>query len=491
MDQVRSNKKVVQCHGVFDLLHIGHIRHFKEAKKNGDILIVTVTPDRYVNKGVGRPAFPEQLRLEALAAIDIIDYVALNNWPTAVEAIHLLKPAFYVKGSEYEDSTKDITGKISDEDQAVKDIGGSLVFTHDIVFSSSNLINTHMSSFPEDVQKYLKDFSAEYSSEDVISYLKKASSLNVLIIGETIIDEYNYCDPIGMATKDPILTVRYLTGERFAGGILAVANHISNFTNKVTLISMVGEWDTNEDFIKANLNQNIDPVFFYKKNSPTIIKKRYIDNYLRQKLFEVHVIDDQEIDTEQEFFLKELIEDHLASNDLVIVVDFGHGMLTSRVISTICNYSEFLAVNTQTNSGNRGFNVISKYPRADYVCLNHSEIRLETRNRGDNIEQMITMVSEKMNCNRMLITRGRFGTVCFHNGQDFITTPAFAQQVLDRMGAGDAVISLTSLCEYLNAPANIIGFIANAIASQAVATIGHKSSIEPIPLYKYITSLLK
>ncbi len=124
-----KGKKIVHCHGVFDLLHIGHIRHFEQAKKLGDILVVTVTPDRYVNKGSHRPAFPEDLRAESIAALDCVDYVAINNWPTAVETIKLLKPHIYAKGSDYRDAHKDYTGKIVDEEAAVRSVGGEVAFT--------------------------------------------------------------------------------------------------------------------------------------------------------------------------------------------------------------------------------------------------------------------------------------------------------------------------------------------------------------------------
>src|SRR3990167_3321379 len=110
---------IVQCHGVFDLLHIGHIKHLQSAKKYGDILIVTLTPDHYVNKGPGRPRFTAALRAEAIAALDCVDYVVINKWPTAIEAIQHIKPAVYVKGSEYQES-EDITGKIFEEIEAVK-----------------------------------------------------------------------------------------------------------------------------------------------------------------------------------------------------------------------------------------------------------------------------------------------------------------------------------------------------------------------------------
>jgi cytidyltransferase-like protein len=92
-----DGRRVVLCHGIFDLLHPGHIRHFEAARHEGDVLAVTLTPDRYVNKGPGRPVFNERLRLESIAALASVDHVALNRWPTAVETIHLLKPDVYAR----------------------------------------------------------------------------------------------------------------------------------------------------------------------------------------------------------------------------------------------------------------------------------------------------------------------------------------------------------------------------------------------------------
>jgi len=491
LQEIRNGKRIVLCHGVFDLLHIGHIRYFEQAKKYGDILIVTVTPDRFVNKGPDRPAFPENLRVEAIAALDVVDYVAMNEWPTAVDTIQILKPDIYAKGSEYKDATKDITGKIIDEENAIHAVGGSLIFTEDIVFSSSQIINKNFSVFPEDTREFLAEFSNRYSSEEVLQFLKRVKNLKVLVIGETIIDEYNYCDPIGMTTKDPIIAVKYLSKEKFAGGILAAANHLANFCHAVDIISLLGEFETDEAFVRETLNKIINPFFMYKRNSPTIVKRRFIDNYLTQKLFELHEINDSELDQEQETLLNELFREKIPRYDIVIVIDYGHGMLTKNLIKTICDNAQFLAVNTQSNAGNRGFNVISKYSRADFISLNRSELNLEERDRHCDIKESITQVSRKISCPRILITMGRFGNVYYDVHEGFVETPAFATQVLDRMGAGDAVISLCSLCAFQNAPKDVVGFIANAVASQAVATVGHRRSIEPVPLYKHISTLMK
>src|SRR5215475_14035101 len=121
--QKAQGKIVVHSHGVFDLLHLGHIRHFEQARKMGDVLIVTITQDQYVNKGPHRPAFPQDMRAEMLAALEMIDYVAINHTPLAVEAIKALKPNIYVKGSEYRIAADDITGGITPETEAINSVG--------------------------------------------------------------------------------------------------------------------------------------------------------------------------------------------------------------------------------------------------------------------------------------------------------------------------------------------------------------------------------
>ncbi|MBK69591.1 MAG: hypothetical protein CMF54_07375 [Legionellales bacterium] len=136
-----NKKKIVLCHGVFDLLHIGHIRHFNEAKNLGDILIVTVTPDQYVNKGPNRPVFPLATRMESLAALKAIDYVAGNNLNSATKLIKTLKPNIYCKGKDYKNYDKDFTGEIKKEALAVKSIGGRILHTKTELFSSSKIIN--------------------------------------------------------------------------------------------------------------------------------------------------------------------------------------------------------------------------------------------------------------------------------------------------------------------------------------------------------------
>jgi len=486
-----EKKKIVHCHGVFDLLHVGHMRHFKQAKKLGDVLLVTVTPDRYVNKGPHRPAFTEDLRAEAIASLECVDYVAINEWPTAVETIRLLKPDVYAKGSDYREPQGDLTGKIVEEEEAVKEINGKVVFTDDIVFSSSNLINSYLSGFKKEAREYLGGFSSRYSTREVLGVLQTAQSIKALVVGEAIIDEYQFCEQIGKSAKEPVLAVRYQWTEKFAGGALAIVNHAANFCDRVGLLTFLGEEASQEDFIRQQVNERVEKMFLYKPGAPTIVKRRFVESYLAQKLFEVYEIEDGELAQAESQALCKKLEEILPLFDVVIVSDYGHGMLTEGAIDVLCRKARFLTVNTQSNAGNKGFSTISKFPRADYICLARHEITLEERNRRADLEEMILNVSRRLKCGRVLVTCGKDGNVGYSEEGGFVRVPAFANEVVDRMGAGDAVLSLTALCAAQKAPMEIVSFIGNVVGAQAVATLGHRRSIDRVALLKHIGSLLK
>lgn len=488
-----KDKKIVHCHGVFDLLHIGHIRHFKQAKKFGDVLVVTITPDRFVNKGPHRPAFPELLRAEAIAALGCVDYVAINKWPTATETIELLKPNFYVKGSDYKNAEKDHTGGIKLEESAVKSVGGEIVFTDDIMFSASKLINRHLPVFSEQVNTYLSHFSSRYTSDNILKYLENARALKVLVVGEAIIDEYQYCEAVGKSSKEPMLAVKRASTEQFLGGSLAVANHIANFCDAVGVLTFLGDERSNsqEDLIRANLNPKVNPSFLYRKNSPTIVKRRFIESYFFTKLMEVYEINDGALEAGDDEQLCKALRQEIPNYDVVVVMDFGHGMFTKKAVDILCSASRFLAVNAQTNAGNIGYQSVLKYSRADYICLTESEMRMEARDRRGDPKEMIQTISDKYGYERITLTRGQNGCLCYKKGEGFVEVPALAGKVVDRMGAGDAFFSLTSLCVAQNIPMEVVGFIGNAVGAQAVAIVGHRTSIERASLFKHIESLLK
>lgn len=486
-----KGKRVAHCHGVFDLLHVGHLRHFQNAREFGDALIVTITPDEYVNKGPNRPAFNQSLRAELLANLQYVDYVAINRWPSAVELIKLLKADFYVKGSDYKDASKDVTGGITLEQQAIESVGGKLVFTDDIVFSSSSLINRHMPSVPKEAAAYLIEFAKRHPADELIGYLNGAAKLRVLLVGETIIDDYHYCETLGKSGKEPILAVRYKSREQFAGGVMALANHVASFCDKVDVISALGSENAQEPFVRSKLKENVTPTFIYQSGTPTIVKRRFIESYPFQKMFEVYLMNEDADEHQNAIRLCEMLEQRVADYDLVIVSDFGHHLLEAEAIEILCRKARCLAVNTQSNAANHGFNTASKYARADYYCISEKEIRLEARKRREELSEIITAVGEKLKSKKMLITRGRQGLVCYSSDAPQVAVPALAGHFVDRIGAGDAVFAVTSLVMQQGASAAVLGVIGNAVGAMAVSTVGNSASIDKVALQKFLSSVLK
>ncbi|MCK5160441.1 MAG: adenylyltransferase/cytidyltransferase family protein [Candidatus Aureabacteria bacterium] len=486
-----KGKKIVHCHGVFDLLHLGHIRHFKLAKKHGDILIVTITKDKHVKRGPGRPVFNEHLRAEALASLSITDYVSIIDSPTAVGCIEVLKPDVYVKGSEYKKKEGDITGKIFEEEDAVKSVGGRLVFTNDITFSSSKLLNDYLDVYPPRTVKYLKAIGKKYSADFITEKLHSLKNLKVLVIGDAIIDQYHYCTPMGKSSKEHLVANKYVSEEMFAGGTLATANNVASLCKQVDLLTVLGKKDSFKDFIESRLNPNIKPIFFYRPDVETIIKRRFVSKNLNRKLFEICYIKDDNISGRLETKIVKQLEKTIENYDLVIVSDFGHGLLTKRIISLICAKAKYLALNVQTNSANIGFNLVTKYPRVNCVCVDEMELRFATRDKFSDLRTLARQVYEELGCQQVIATRGPHGSLSYSESHGYHETPAFAYRVVDAIGAGDAFFAFIAPCFSAGLPQDLVSFVGNAVGSLAVQIICNREPVKFVDLAKYTTRLLK
>lgn len=484
-----EGKTIVHCHGVFDLLHIGHIRYFNAAATMGDVLVVTLTEDRFVNKGPGRPAFSEDLRAEAIANLACVDFVAINSWPTAIETLHLLKPNFYVKGSDYRDASRDLTGNILLEAEAVRSVGGEIAFTDEVTFSSSRLLVNFSDVYTDEQRNYLTALKTLNSVEDIKTQIDHIKDKSVLLLGEIIIDEYVYCNAIGKSGKEPVMVVKRLNSEQFMGGVLAIANHISPFCKSVIIHSYIGQDRGFEDIILEQMPDNVHLKCIAKKDSPTILKRRYIDEYSKARIVGVYDIEDCLLEVEDEAKLLENLQEDISDVDLVLVADYGHGLITPNVVNYIQEYSPFLAVNTQINSSNIGFHTISKYARADFVCIHEGELRHDYRSRTCPEEELIENLYTKMNCRSIIITQGKKGAIGYSKETGFVQCPAFAARIIDRVGAGDSVLAITSLCLTVDLPLQSTLLIGNLAGAQSVATIGNKHGIDKTILQKSLKSL--
>ena len=487
----QKGRRVVLCHGVFDLIHAGHIRHLQRAREQGDELFVTITSDAHVNKGPGRPVFAAELRAEMLAALSCVDCVAINHKPTAINVIESVKPAVYVKGSDYRVFEKDLTGNILHEKNAVESHGGRVHYTDEITFSSSGLINEYLGVFPRETKDYLQCLKRTYTPDGIIEKIKGLSDLRVLVLGDAIIDEYHYTAPLGQTGKGNILAVKYESEEQFAGGALAAANHLAQFSNQVTVATALGTKPSYEEFIRGKLAPSVTTQFFYVENEPTIIKRRFVDPDMA-KLFEVYFFKDGQMPRKLDEEICRWVAGVVRDFDVVVVPDFGNGFITQKMVEVLTQKAKFLAVNTQVNSGNRGYHVIHRYPRADFVSLNEPELRLASHNRHDPLEQVAEQVARRVGASWIAVTRGTKGAIMTELKTSQIHhVPALSTKVVDRIGAGDCFLSMAALCLGGRLSADLAVFVASVAAALDVQIVCNREPIQPASLFRYITTLLK
>jgi rfaE bifunctional protein kinase chain/domain/rfaE bifunctional protein nucleotidyltransferase chain/domain len=482
-------KKVVHCHGIFDIVHPGHIRHLASAKKEGDILVVTVTADKYVKRGPGRPIFNENLRAETLASLAKVDFVGIDYNPTAINIIKAIKPDVYVKGPDYIDKSKDVTGMITEEEEAVVSVGGKLVFTQDITFSSSKLINEHLQVFPEKTRQYLKHIASKYSLDTIFQTIESLKTLKVLVIGEAIIDQYHYCEGMDKSRKSNVIANKYVSEETFAGGALAIANHLAGVVDEVSLITLTGGERRFTDFIDKSMKPNVKMINFIRENTPTLTKRRFVSG--NQKLFEICYLDDTPLSLELEEKINSKLDKIIQDYDLVVVADFGHGLLTKNLIRTICEKAKFLAVNTQTNGANMGFNFITQYSHINYAALDELELRYAAHDKTGELSEIMKKISRRIGCRNLIVTKGYQGALSLIEDSEGISAPALASKVIDPVGAGDAFFAFTAPLVAKKAPLDLVLFVGNAVGALAVQIVCNRAPVDPVYLKKFIITVLK
>jgi rfaE bifunctional protein nucleotidyltransferase chain/domain len=446
----------VLAHGVFDVLHLGHIRHLQEARKQGDRLVVSVTPDEHVNKGVKRPVFTAAERVEALKALDCVDDAFVNTSADATTAIASIKPGVYVKGIDY-DSIQNAA--LDREVKAVQEAGGRFHVTKAEKWSSSRIINVQR--LPDDALAYLDGAKQRGFLQQIKEAFARADQMHIAFVGETIIDEYRYVRGLAKPSKEFILaTVETAPPEQFLGGVMAA--------------SLQAEWP------------NVSVVTV----SDQIRKTRFVDADFSRKLFEVYSPQTLVVDEVKRKAFENQLDDVQAKADIVIALDFGHGLFSSDMRRQLEWSSKFLAVNSQTNAGNHGFNPITKWQSADYICLDEPEARLATGMQAEGINDIHDALASRIECHRVMITRGKYGSVACERFGGLTGVPAFATQGVDTIGAGDAYLAVTSPLVAAGLELEPAAFVGNVAGAIKVSIVGHRRHVERAELMQTIEALL-
>lgn len=478
-------KRVVHCHGDFDRLQVDDVLDLREAKAMGDVLVVTVTPDQVPTASGQRPVFPESLRAELVSAVDVVDYVAPSHLASAAETIRALCPSVFAVSLRRGEHGIVLSRTTTSEQEAARAVGTELCFT-----TNARQVMVYHECFSPEVNNHLEQLRQRFTTAELIQYLEQLRSLNVVLIGETILDEYIYCDAMGKSGKEPVLAMRYLSKERHAGGALAIANHLANFCRKVTMYSYLGADDPQEEFVRTHLSPRVDARFIYKADSPTILKRRFLDYYSRGKLFAVYEINDDPLSKQEEDALSSSVEPNLTDCDLAVVADFGHGLITEQMVALLNRQAPFLSANTQLNAANVGYHTISKYPHVDYVSIHEGELRLDSRCRKGDLRLLTANLAARIGAQMVMVTRGKHGSLLYHRESGFHESPAFGTKIVDRIGAGDAVFALTSLCAACGVPPDALNFLGNLIGAEAVSIVGNREAIDRKRLAHAIDNLL-
>lgn len=491
--KIKKNKiKIVLCHGVFDLLHLGHFEHFNKAKKLGDILIVSVTSNRFVNKGPNQPFFNLSERVNALTNIESIDYIVESDQPDAIEIIKLIKPDIYCKGKDYKKNKNDITGKIVKENNILKKFGGKIFFTDEISFSSSKLLNKTNLLMNNEQKIFINSIKKKYNFENIENIIDNFKNLKVLIIGETIIDKYVFCEAVGKSGKDPMLVLRQIKSKKYLGGAAAVANHLSAFTKKIKFISIKGDNKAEDNFINTNLNKIIKKKYFVKQNSPTIVKTRFVDTNYNHKMLGVYNVNNETLNKDKVKEIINFLKLEISKYDIVLTFDYGHGFIDHQISKFLSKHSNFLALNAQVNSMSLGSHSIEKYNKISCLIINESELRHELRNNISPVESLVKKLFNKIKFKECVVTMGEKGALIYSKKTNQIfRCPAFASKIVDKIGAGDSFLPFYSLSSLSNHDFSLSLLLGSLSAAQSVETIGNSNIVSKIKMLKTISHILK
>ncbi len=485
-----KDKVVVQCHGCFDLLHPGHLRHLAWAKQQGNILVVSVSADNVVQKGYTRPYVPQYLRAENLAALEMVDYVTIDTHEWAGPILEELKPDIYVKGKEFQEVH---TGRIGRERRIVESYGGQCRFSSgDVVYSSTRIINDlkdRLEPGIEPVHAYCKRHGITIASLE--QTINRFQGKRVLVVGDAVVDKYVYCDCLGMSADAPVLVVRPLESETFLGGAGIVAQHVNNLGAAAHFCSVIGK-DADGDYVRRELkHRGITTDLVVDPGRPTTNKTRYLSE--GKKLLNVNQFRDYDLDTPLAAQMQEHLESVGATADAIVICDFGYGVITRALIESLSTIGKKRGIpvlgDVQCSSqlGN-----VTRLKGITMATPSEREARLALCDRSSGIADLGALIMAATGNRSLLITLGERGLMLFFTGdkvdgeeirslpphemKNLLKSeylPSFAKTVSDPMGAGDAMLAAISCCLAAGTSIMEATYLGNCVAGVKVSKMGN------------------
>ena len=484
--RLKKSKKIVMCHGVFDVLHYGHILHLKEAKSLGDILVVSINDDDFVDKGIERPIFDSLTRANTLLSLEHVDYVYITKNFTAVNALKKIKPNFYVKDQEYKKKSNLFNSNFQKEIKVAKQKKIKLIFTKQLKLSSSDIISKKFNKYTlMDFEKFNK-IKLKYNYLYFKNLIDKIKDVELCLIGDPIIDEYVYVETTGIASKTPALASKFKKKELYMGGVFAVAQMATLLGAKVNLITYLDNTIQTNNILKK-LSKKIN-VIKIKSNFKVPLISRIVNDGKNEHLHQIYNFKNFAHDKKTSLKLKKELRKYKKKECHFVLIDFGFNFLNDNIINSINR--KYLSINTHKNSLNSNHNYISKYKNPAYFSINFSEYLSDKKM---NIEKEPKKIIEYLKNNELRkkfsITLGNKGSI-FKNNKNIEYSPAFITKTLDTTGSGDAYFILTSMLNLLSVPDELIPFIANIYAGLHGNIIGNKDFVTKEQLLRDLKYLM-
>ncbi|HSZ57507.1 MAG TPA: PfkB family carbohydrate kinase [Tepidisphaeraceae bacterium] len=464
---------VVHCHGCFDIVHPGHIHHLQFAKSMGDLLVVSVSADPHVNKGLDRPLIPDELRAQSLAALECVDAVYVNPHPTAVELLAELRPDVYVKGREYE---QNVEPRFVAEKETVVRHGGRVVFSSgDVVFSSTELIGTLTRPerfHAEKVSRLREEYGL--TTSHLSGLLHRGRGRRIVVIGDYILDRYHFCDATGVAGEGPMLSLRPMQQRDYDGGAGVIALHLAAMGARPTLIGALADDELSAQISMRLESRGVD-VQCHGGRREVVCKHRYLVDH--SKLFKVDDGSPSPGDSQLEGLLAAKIIAACEGADAAIIVDFGYGMITAGLLARILpELRKRVEIISGDVSGQQS--QLLNFRGVDLLCPTEREIRETLHDFSSGLGAVAWRMLNETQARNAIVTLGKQGMVSFDGNQRPLPArlaseyvPALAGHAIDPLGCGDALLSAATLALVGGgslAAAAFLGAVAAAVEAQEI-----------------------
>jgi len=458
------DRRVIMCHGVFDIVHPGHVRHLIYAKSKASVLIASLTADRHITKGESRPHVPQDLRAFNLAAFEAVDFVLIDDKAEPVDNIALIQPDYFAKGFEYAAAGSAKTDK---ELTALQAYGGEILFTPgDVVYSSSKLIT--LSAPVLRLTKLQATFERwDVTCDKLRQTVDRMRGRLVHVVGDTIVDGYVHCGLGQGQPKTPTIGAMFQRECEFVGGAAIVAKHLAAAGGDVTFTTVLGD-DRCRSVVMADLlNAGVKCLPVIDKARPTTQKKAYVVD--GHRILKVDTLDNSSITDAQLATMTHWLRD--THTDGIVFSDFRHGIFNQRTIPAFVDAiprRSFRAADSQVAS--RWGNVL-QFADFDLITPNEREARHALSDQDSGIRPLASRLYDAARCGVLVLKLGDRGVLgCMgadHSALDsFVVVDPLCDAVVDPVGAGDALLAYATLAMMADGgavQATILGSMAAAV----------------------------